>query len=290
MIYTIHNDKLKVGINSRGGELWSIQDTCETQYLWQGDKRYWGDRAFHIFPYIARLTEGKYSYANQEYEMGIHGFLKDTELLADQESEAKIVFRMESSQETLKQYPFTFTFEVQYELVNSSLEITYRVFNKDHKTMYFGVGGHPGFNVPLEEGVDFADYYLEFSQLKNAIRVGMSEDCFVTKEDENYLLKGGTVLPLHHSLFDRDAILFKNMDTEITLKSAKSDKKITVAYPQMNYLGIWHMPHTDAPYVCIEPWSSLPSRKGIVEKLEEQENLIALEAKQTYSNKWTITI
>ena len=29
--------------------------------------------------------------------------------------------------------------------------------------MYFGLGGHPGFNVPLEAGLSFEDYCLEFS-------------------------------------------------------------------------------------------------------------------------------
>ena len=49
------------------------------------------------------------------------------------------------------------------------------------------------------------------------------------------------------------------------------------------YLGIWHMPHTDAPYVCIEPWSSLPSRKDVIEDLETQENLQILQPKGYYS-------
>ena len=30
--------------------------------------------------------------------------------------------------------------------------------------MYFGIGGHPGFNIPMEEGLSFEDYELEFSR------------------------------------------------------------------------------------------------------------------------------
>ena len=29
--------------------------------------------------------------------------------------------------------------------------------------MYFGIGGHPAFNVPLESSLTFEDYYLSFS-------------------------------------------------------------------------------------------------------------------------------
>ena len=56
------------------------------------------------------------------------------------------------------------------------------------------------------------------------------------------------------------------------------------------YLGIWHWPKTEVPYVCIEPWSSLPSGKDIVEDLETQKNLISLEEGRHYENRWSITI
>ena len=56
-----------------------------------------------------------------------------------------------------------------------------------------------------------------------------------------------------------------------TVRRAK--KAVKVSYVDMPYVGFWHMPCMDAPYVCIEPWCSLPSRQGITENLEEQKNL-----------------
>ena len=38
--------------------------------------------------------------------------------------------------------------------------------------MCFGVGGHPGFNVPFEKSASFEDYYLEFDSVKGVKRVG----------------------------------------------------------------------------------------------------------------------
>ena len=73
MIYTLENDSLKVQVNSHGGELWSIQTKDGAEYLWQGDETYWKDRALNLFPYIARLTEGKYMLDGKTYEMPIHG-------------------------------------------------------------------------------------------------------------------------------------------------------------------------------------------------------------------------
>lgn len=47
---------------------------------------------------------------------------------------------------------------------------------------------------------------------------------------------------------------------------------------------------TTANYVCIEPWSSLSARVDVIEDLETQEDLISLNAGETYKNTWTITI
>ena len=74
MLHTIGNQFLSVSVNEMGAELWSILGCDGTQYLWQGDPRYWKDRALTIFPYVARLTQGRYVMDGQEYEMPIHGF------------------------------------------------------------------------------------------------------------------------------------------------------------------------------------------------------------------------
>ena len=61
-------------------------------------------------------------------------------------------------------------------------------------------------------------------------------------------------------------------------------------FPRMNYLGVWHTVKAEAPFVCLEPWVSLPSRDGIVEDFAQQGDLVALDAGETYKNKWSITV
>lgn len=290
MLYTIQNEYLTVRIHEKGATLWSIKDSDNTEYLWQGDEKYWEDRAPNLFPYIARMTDGKYTLQGSTYEMDIHGFAKDTIFKAEQISDNHIVFSIKHTDEIYKQYPYKFCFSVIYKLEGRRINITYYVRNDDNKTMYFGVGGHPGFNVPFEEGAAFEDYYLEFDTNRNVKRVGFSEDCFVTGQLSEFPLEEGVKLPLAHNLFDDDAIVLTDMAQSVALVSKKSNKEIRVAYPDMKYLGIWHMPRTDALYVCIEPWSSLPSRKGIVEDLETQPSLISLESGCELENQISIKI
>ena len=80
------------------------------------------------------------------------------------------------------------------------------------------------------------------------------------------------------------------MCREVTLKSAKTGRFVRVSYPEMAYLGIWHWPKTDAPYVCIEPWTSLPARQDVVEEFACKSDMIHLLPGRTYENTWTITI
>jgi len=151
--------------------------------------------------------------------------------------------------------------------------------------MYFGLGGHPGINVPLQQGKHFEDYRLRFGEPCEPLRVGFTETCFLNGEDKPFPLEQEKILPLRHDLFDEDAIVLREMSRSVTLEAA-CGPSVTVEYPDMPYLGLWHWPKTDAPYVCIEPWCSLPSRDGVVEALETQPSLLTLAGGETGTYRW----
>jgi galactose mutarotase-like enzyme len=290
MNYEISNAYVKVGISSKGGEIFSLQDNEGHEYIWQGDPETWAEHAPNLFPYIGRMTKGSYRVFGQEYQMKIHGFLKYLEMTVAEQKKDSLVLRLEDSEATRAQYPYQFAVEIRYTLDQSSLKISYFVQNKDDKKMYFGIGGHPGFQVPMEEGLAFEDYSLDFEEPSKPLRVEFSDDCFVTEKDLAYSLREDLYLDLRHDLFDQDAIVLHEMPRQVTLGSKKGKRAVRVEYPQMPYVGFWHCPKTEVPYVCIEPWSSLPSRKDRVEDLETQENLLALDAGSRYENSWKITV
>lgn len=290
MIYTIQNEHLTVEINDKGAELWSVKDKEGTEYLWQGNEQYWGEKAPNLFPYIARLTEGKYRLQGKLYEMGIHGFAKKMVFEAEQITGSHIAFSLRNNEETYDSYPYCFAFSVIYRLEDKKIVVTYCVKNEDDKEMYFGIGGHPGFNVPLEAGLTFEDYYLEFNDSKKAKRIEFSPDCFVTERLHEYSMEDGVRIPLAHNMFDDDAIVLTDVATSVLLAAKSGKKGIRVTYPDMDYIGFWHKPKTDAPYVCIEPWSSLPSRKGIIEEFATKSDLIHLNSGCEYENQYIIEV
>ena len=64
----------------------------------------------------------------------------------------------------LRNIPFRFRLEVWYQLAGNSLSITYNVQYSDEEAMFFSIGGHPAFKVPLVQGTHYEDYYLKFEK------------------------------------------------------------------------------------------------------------------------------
>ena len=199
------------------------------------------------------------------------------------------MLRLDSSEGTKEKYPFDFTYRMIYSLNNNVLEMETIVENRGNERMYFAVGGHPGFNVPMTPDTSFEDYRIEFSQDAHPYRIILADSGAVTPGQERYELKDRAI-PLKHELFDHDAIVLVNASREAAICSDKTDRRVTVSYPDFRYVGFWHKPCTDAPYVCIEPWTSLPSREGIVEDLALQGDLIALDGGKEWRTSWSIRI
>ena len=290
MIYIIENDKLKIKISSMGAELQSVRRIeDDTEYLWQGDPNYWAGRATNLFPICGRLYEGKYTFEGKAYEMMLHGFAKLQEFEVIHQDTTAITLRLTETEETLAMYPFRFTFDIAYNLSGEELSIALIVRNLDDKAMRFAVGGHPGFNLPLEEGKAFEDYFVEFDEACDAKRICFSDTCFYVEDAEPFALENGTTLRMHHGLFDRDAIFLQDTAKGVTLQCADGKRSVRLSYPEMPFVGLWHKPHSDAPYVCIEPWTGLPSVDGKVDDLATKTPMHTLEPQEAYRNVYTIT-
>lgn len=288
-VSTLSNEFLELKVDSAGAQMTGIRSCFGNDFLWEGNPEYWKEQAPNLFPYVGRLTEGAYFLNGKKYFMNIHGFAKASEFEVKKEGET-LVFHLSDNEKTRERYPFAFDFYVKYRLNGWDIEVTYEVLNRGSGVMPFGLGGHPGFRVPLAEGTEFTDYYLEFGQVCHPDRVMYSPECYPIGRDEPYPLKEGKILELRHDLFDNDAIVLKHMADKVTLKSDKTPRSVSVHYPRMHFLGLWHTVKTEAPFLCIEPWVSLSSRQGMIENLSCQSDLIRLWPGETYVNKWVIGI
>lgn len=292
MIYILENNHLKVKISSVGAEMQSIRRLDDgTEYLWQGDATYWARRASNLFPVCGRLAGGCYIYNGQKYEMGSHGFARGMEWTVINQKTDSVTLQLLPTEETLAQYPFRFVLEMTYTLSEESLSVTTIVRNEDDKVMPFAVGGHPGFNVPLAEGETFEDYTLCFDEVCQPEWLDTTPDtCSFTGKIKELPLVEGQLLPLTHSLFDGDAMFLRNMASGITLGSRAGNRQVHVSYPEHRYLGLWHTPNTEAPFVCIEPWVGSPAPVGGPEDIMEKADMIHLNPGEGYRNTYVISV
>ena len=80
MVYELSNEMLTAQFSDMGAELMSLKNNKTGQeYMWHGDKKYWGRRSPILFPMVGRLREWKYTYNGKEYQMPPHGFARDKE-------------------------------------------------------------------------------------------------------------------------------------------------------------------------------------------------------------------
>lgn len=289
MNYMIQNGTLEAVVSDEGAQLVSLQKAGH-EYLWEGDPQYWREHAPVLFPFVGRLFREQYKVHGKPYSMQIHGFAKRSTFQLLDQSESRITLGLSDSAETRKVFPFAFDFQVTYSLFDNRLQISFQVGNPGSEVMYFGLGGHPGFKVPLEEGSSFEDWYLEFSEVCRPDQVIMNDDVLVTGERRPYPLEDGRRLRLHHDLFDHDAVVLTNVPDTVTLKSDHSDRSVSVVFPKMPYVGFWHAVKKDAPYVAIEPWVTLPAREGVVEEFAARTDLIRLNPEESYENTWGIVL
>ena len=245
MKITIKNNNYSATINSLGAELESFYKD-DINYIWTIDQNYWNKTSPVLFPIVGRLKNDSYILNGKEYGLPRHGFARNYEFNVMESTENSVLFSLKSNQETLKVYPFEFELQLEYSLNQNELIIGYKVINQTNHKMPFNIGAHPAFSIPS----DFEEYSLQFND----------NDLFKTHHLENELFNEqytiienqNNTISLNYSLFAKDALVFKNLQsTEVSILR-KNKKYITVNYKSFPYLGIWTK--VNAPFLCIEPW------------------------------------
>jgi len=289
MIQTISNNHLSVTVVSKGAELQSIYGKQNSiEYMWSGDPAYWGKKSPVLFPTVGELKNQAYTYNGQQYKLSRHGFARELEFELTQHSEDSLMFSLKHDEQTLAIYPFEFLFSVKYTLVENLLQVSYIVENKGNQTMYFSVGGHPAFKVPLVEGTTYEDYRLVFNKNETASRHLLSADGLI-EDRTSPLLHNENVLPLTKELFANDAIVLKELaSTSVSIKSTKTSHSVTVGFEGFPYLGIWEGKGGD--FVCIEPWCGIADSVNASGRLEEKEGINRLQPAEIFVASFTIAV
>lgn len=287
MYYTLKNIYLTATINTKGAELCSLTDSEGVQYIWSADPTYWARHAPILFPFVGKINEGTYSYNDQTYTIGQHGFARDSEFTLTAQSESSLTFSLYANDFTKTLYPFNFELNVIYTLIANHLTITYQVINLDTQTIVFKLGAHPGFICPLFENERMEDYYLEFEKPEEASLMVLTPQGLFTHDEIPFV---GQTIDLSPDIFVDDALVFKNLTSHsISLCSKRHKKKLTVAFENFPLLGIWSTA-SRSPFICIEPWVGHADFVDDSLHLSEKRDLVSLLPQAQFSCSHTLSI
>ena len=271
MIITLSNNKISASINTIGAELIRLEKDNQN-YIWTVNETYWNKTSPILFPIVGRLKNDAYTIADKKYELPRHGFARNFEFQILNQTENSVVFVLESNSETLKNYPFEFQLQLEYELAGNELKMNYSVENRSEVTMPFSIGAHPAFaiedsfsdySLQFNEAEEFVSYELENEQFSNSFRKINSENGQIN---------------LNYSLFEKDALVFKHLKSNELILLNKNKPVLSVQFEGFPYLGIWTKPN--APFLCIEPWC------GLADNVNHNGNIFEKEGIQLLGNEF----
>lgn len=285
----IENEHIKAIINPLGAELVSLLKLDNnTEYMWDANPIFWGKTSPVLFPIVGGLKNDTYIFEGKEYKLPRHGFARTMLFEVESKTENSAIFLLKNNEETKKVYPFEFELRLIYAIAGNQLELKYEVRNPSEKPLWFSVGGHPAFKCPIENGLSYDDYFLEFDQTEDFERWPLNSEGLVL-DTPIEISKNTNKLMLSKELFYEDALVFKHLKSDcVTLKSEKSPKRLKFEFKNFPYLGIWAAKNAD--FVCIEPWCGIADSADTNQNLEVKEGINHLEPKQIFEKSFSIEV
>lgn len=256
MVHEITNGQITAKITDIGAELISVHSAEGYEYIWNADERFWNGHAPILFPVCGRVRDGKILKDGIEYPMTIHGFARDLCFDKIDNTENSITLRLTSCDRTRSMYPFDFELTVKYTLTDT-LSVSFEVKNTGDEILPFTIGWHPGFM--LEDGIIPTDYRVVLGKT-SAERFSVLKGGMVSRDGEYYALPDNAYIVNDEELAREDTIVLRDAGNECTLTADAAKHTVGLRWSDnLPYLCIWRAPKTEAKYICLEPWSGLPS-------------------------------
>jgi galactose mutarotase-like enzyme len=282
-MFTLQNTLYKVGILLTGAELRSvINKQTGKEYIWQADASVWSRSSPVLFPFVGRLKNEMYTFQNKTYNLPQHGFARNFDFECIKQTDYSVCFELNSNEQTLENYPFHFSLQLTYELIENELSLTYRVENTDTKEMYFSLGAHPAF---LLEN-DLEEYTLEFNLAEKFERHVLQSGLRTLQTLD--VPMDGKRLALKKTYFEEDAIVLQGMKSnEISILHKQHQKELSLKAEGFPYYGIWtKKPY---PFLCLEPWHGIADSIESTGELEKKEGIIKLASREVFFSRITFS-
>ena len=291
MRITIENENILAEINTYAATLERLYNKkTGKEHVWAYEKEYWPRRTSICFPIVSVLKDDETYIQGKLYHMENHGFIRETEFEVKEQAADCLVLYTKANAFTKEHYPFDFGFTVTYKVEGSSLRVTYDVENLGEEQMYYCVGAHTTYSVPIDESDDvLKDLYLRFEEPETApihvVKGGLiAKEMAPGLENQQELNIGG--------IFENGAWMFETeslKSRKVTLASRNNSYSTTLDFTGFTQIIFWMKPGR-MPFLCMEPMVGLADDEDTDKTFEKKRNLQYLKPGETRTHVQVITV
>lgn len=289
MDFTLSKDSLTAAARTRGGELVSLRDQAGTEYIWQGDPAFWSGQNPILFPIVGSLKDGKVDVNGRTYEMGRHGFARQSEFTPVEQGEDFIVLELRENRSTLARFPFPFVLRVRHQLLERGFSTAFAVENPGETPLPFCIGAHTAIRCPLLPGERFEDYELVFDQPEDGDSLLLSAQGLIRDGGKEPMLRSGKVT-LDYEVFRRlDTIIFQGLRSRsVSLRHRGTGRGVSLDFQGFPMVAFWTKP--GAPFLCMEPWHGCAAYTGESGRFQDKPHVITLAPGEKKELAYTFTL
>lgn len=273
----LDNGILHLELTNKGGEM-STLVYKGMDVLYKGDGPYWTGKNPTLFPFISSPDKKEYTLNGITYPCKNHGLIRYATLETVAEDNNCVTMRLTSNEETLKEYPFNFEYNITYKLDNNKVLISYDITNKDNKIMPFTFGLHPGFIVD-----DFNEISLTFKD-DDIVTLFNQKD----RTTSPYKLHDYSGKQFLDDLDKYATVIFKDIKSKVVSLNTKN-YVVNLDMSKFKYLALWTA-DPKSNFMCIEPWLSINNIKNSDNPFREDFEIEHLNPNETYKIDYSIEL
>jgi len=281
----IQNEIFSAAIDPHGAQLASLRRLATGEELiWQRDRAFWGESAPICFPVVGALNNGGYCHNGTWYKISKHGCVRYRDFTVTEHTESALALAFKADELSMVSYPFDFVLTITFTLTNTGITVAYNAQNNGNQPMPMSLGYHPAF--AFAERSDIDEYAIEFSTPENKDLFGIKENGDFGLRKRDFLLDQ-TTLPLKAGIFDQDALVFKNIKSQV-ISLVREGWRLDMHTGGAPHLALWAPP--GAPFVCIEPWYFCPDEPGAPQELSQKDGIMILQPGTHFESAYQITV
>ena len=279
-LVTIRSSQITVTISSVGAEIQSILDRVGVERMFDGDPKFWPNRAPILFPVAGGMKDDGYEWQGKWYPMQKHGFIRPLEWQVEDVKDSQTSFLLQEKDEG---FPFEYDLRAIFTVDGNQLDVTYAVTSRDERPFCFSIGSHEAYATPGGiEGYEIV--FDEMETLQHTELIGS-----LNSHNTVTIAENTKTLPLKYAYFQEDALVFRSPKSRgVTLRTDKNDRTIRVDFPDCPFLLLWTKP--GAPYICIEPWCNGPDFIDAPAEIDRKPGFMRIEKGQTIKKRHVITV